>query len=200
MEPASSCAGALKADATRQDDAPAAIPFPRTIGEAWRQLTGDGAHAHPLVQFVKYALAGGMATAVYIATFFLAGWFLFPCLTQDDIVVRLLSRFTEVSVPGAPDMARAANAVYCTVAAYFLSNTVCYVLNRLFVFRGGRHGILVEILLFFGVSAISTFIGTGIQTFLIARFGIQTTIAFGANLVSALALNYALRKFVIFKG
>ena len=177
-----------------------AIPFPRTIGEAWRQFTGDGASAHPAIQFVKYAIAGGMATATNIAVFFIAGWFLFPCLTQDDIVVRLFSKFADVVVPAAQEGARATNAVYCNVAAYFVSNAVCYALNRLFVFKSGRHGMLVEILMFFGVSAVSTAIGTGLQTLLITRLGMQTTIAFGANLVSALLINYARRKFVIFKG
>ena len=178
----------------------AAVPFPSTLAEAWRQFAGDGAAAHPAVQFVKYAIAGGVASAVHILTFFLAGWYLFPCLTGDDIVVRLLSLFREVTIPPFEESLRATHAVYCIVIAYFTSNTVCYILNRLFVFKAGRHGLAVEAALFFGVSAISTFIGTGIQTLLIARFGMQTTLAFGANIVSALLINYALRKFVIFKG
>ncbi len=176
------------------------IPFPRSPKEAWRQFTGDGASAHPIIQFVKYAIAGGAATAVNIIVFFLAGWFLFPCLTQDDIVVRVLSKFADVVVPAAQEGARATNAIYCNIAAYFVSNAVCYLLNRAFVFKAGRHSMPLEILMFFGVSAISTAIGTGLQTFLIAKFGMQTTLAFGANLISALMINYALRKFVIFKG
>ena len=175
-------------------------PFPRNPRELWRQFTGDGASAHPAIQFAKYAVAGGVATAVHIATFFLAGWFLFPCLTDTDIVVRILSRFAEITVPAVEEGARATNAVCCNVAAYFVSNSVCYALNRIFVFKAGRHSMPIEILMFFGVSAISTAIGTGLQTFLIAHFGLQTTIAFAANLVSALMINYALRKFVIFKG
>lgn len=176
------------------------VPFPRSFRELWRQFTGDGESAHPAIQFAKYAVAGGAATAVHVATFFLAGWFLFPCLSENDIIVRLLGRFAGIAAPAVDEARRAANALCCNVAAYFVSNTVCYVLNRIFVFKGGRHSMPVEIAMFFGVSAISTAIGTGLQTLLIARFGLQTTVAFAANLVSALTINYALRKFVIFKG
>ena len=46
--------------------------------------------APPFVQFVKYGLAGGLATAVHILTFFLVGFLLLPCVPADDIVVRIL--------------------------------------------------------------------------------------------------------------
>jgi putative flippase GtrA len=81
-----------------------------------------------------------------------------------------------------------------------VSNLVCYLINIAWVFEPGRHHWLVEISLFYLVSGISFAIGTGLQTWLIAQFGLQTTLAFGANLVTALLINYAMRKFVIFKG
>jgi putative flippase GtrA len=155
-----------------------------------------GHDAHPLVQFVKYGIAGGLATAVHIATFFLSGWFLLPCLTQDDITVRLLG----LTAPAISESARAWNAGGSNLIAFVASNTFCYVLNRLFVFKPGRHHVLLEFLLFFGVSGVSLVIGTTIQTFLITHQGIQTTLAFGANIVCSLLINYAMRKFVIFKG
>ncbi len=49
-----------------------------------------GHDAHPLVQFLKYGIAGGLSTATHITTFFLCGWFFLPCLTQEDITVKLL--------------------------------------------------------------------------------------------------------------
>jgi len=58
----------------------------------------------------------------------------------------------------------------------------------------------MEFLLFFAVSGISMVLGTTIQTFLITQAGVQTTLAFGANIICALFINYAMRKFVIFKG
>jgi putative flippase GtrA len=152
--------------------------------------------AHPLVQFLKYGIAGGLATATHITLFFLCGWFLLPCLTQDDITVKLLG----LTAPGISEATRAWNAGFCNALAFVVSNCFCYVLNRLFVFRPGKHHWALEFLLFFAVSGVSMVIGTSIQTFLITHQGIQTTPAFGANIACALLINYAMRKFVIFKG
>ncbi len=152
--------------------------------------------AHPLIQFIKYGIAGGIATGTHICIFFLCGWFLLPCLTQDDITVKLLG----LTAPALSEATRAWNAGFCSVIGFFVSNALCYILNRLFVFKPGKHHWVVEAGLFFAVSGISLVIGTSIQTFLITHQGVQTTFAFGTNIVSALLINYAMRKFVIFKG
>lgn len=152
--------------------------------------------AHPLVQFIKYGVVGGMSTGIHIVVFFLCGWFLLPCLKQDDITVRLLG----LTVPEISESVRAWNAGWSSVIGFTLSNIFCYILNRLFVFKPGRHHWVLEFLLFFSVSAISMGLGLAIQTFLIAYQGMQTTLAFGANIICALLINYAMRKFVIFKG
>jgi putative flippase GtrA len=155
-----------------------------------------GHDVHPLVQFIKYGIVGGLATAVHIVTFFLCGWFLFPCLTENDITVRLLG----LTAPTVAEATRVWHAIYCNAIAFTVSNTVCYLLNRLFVFKPGRHHWALEFLFFFGASGVSLAIGTAVQTFLISHRGMQTTYAFGANLVSALLINFAMRKFVVFKG
>lgn len=152
-----------------------------------------------VVQFVKYALAGGVATAVDIATFFLLAIFAFHCLAPDDRVAVLLSRHAGISVPEVTDSVRSVNALICNTLAFLVANFVCYVINRLFVFVPGRHSVAVEALLFLAVSAISFAIGTAAQTLLIALGGVSTSIAFSANLVAALAINFVARKFLIFK-
>ena len=152
--------------------------------------------ASPIVQFLKYAIAGGIATGVHILTFFLSGFFVFPCVASDDILVRLFG----LAAPVVEETLRARNAVFCNIIAFLVSNTVCYVINRLFVFKPGRHSPVVEFLLFFAVSAVSVGLGTFLMGILIDRFGIQTTYAFGANMLCSLAINYALRKFFVFKG
>lgn len=152
--------------------------------------------APPLVQFVKYGLAGGVATATHILFFFLVGFFLFPCVSAEDPLVRLLG----LEAPVVEEALRARYAVFSNICAFMVSNTVCYIMNRLFVFRPGRHHIILEFLLFLSVSAISTSIGTTMMGVLIQQFGIQTTYAFGVNILCALAINYLLRKFFVFKG
>ncbi len=157
--------------------------------------------AGPVAQFIKYAFVGGLATAVNILAFFLAGWFLFPCLTDNDVLVRLLRKFRPgLKVPQAANRSRAANAIRCNIIAFFFSNAFCYILSRLFVFQPGHHSVVVEAVLFFLVSALSTFVGTACQTLLIKKANMQTTFAFGANLVASLAINFVLRKFVVFNG
>ena len=183
-------------DGTRQTEKTPAVAFPGTLGEFVKQFFGDGASAHPLVQFFKYAVAGGIATASHVSVFFLSGFFLFPCVSADDILVRLFA----LSAPAVDEALRARNAVFCNGAAFVVSNIVCYAVNRLFVFKPGRHGMAVEFLLFVGVSAASAGLGTFLMGILIDKFGLQTTYAFAANLLSSLAINYALRKSVVFNG
>ncbi len=151
--------------------------------------------AHPLVQFIKYGVVGGMSTVVHMAVFFLCGWYLFPCLGRDDIFVRLLG----LSAPVIEEGVRAARAAYSNGIAFVVSNTFCYVLNTLFVFKPGRHHRILEFLLFFAVSGISMAIGTALQSVLIARYGVQTTLAFGANIFSSLFINFTVRKLFIFQ-
>lgn len=152
--------------------------------------------ASPLVQFIKYALAGGIATGAHILTFFLIGFFLFPCVNKEDILVRLF----RLKAPEVDEALRARHAVYSNICAFFVSNTVCYVINRLFVFQPGRHSLAVEFLLFLVVSAVSMTIGSTVMGELIKRLKMQTTYAFGANLISSLAINYVMRKFFVFQG
>lgn len=159
-----------------------------------RQFAGQD-HG-PFVQFVKYGIAGCMATAVHVALFHLAAWKLFPALQASDPFVVLL----DIRVPELTDVVRARNSMIDNAIAFIFSNLTAYIINILWVFKRGRHHILVEIVLFYLVSGVSIVIGTTIMGLLIRYLGWQTTIAFGANLVAALLINFAMRKFVIFKG
>jgi len=159
-----------------------------------RQFTGR--EAGPLVQFIKYGISGGIATATHIVVFHIAAWKILPALQEEDTAVRLLN----LSVQTMCDAARARNAMIDNGIAFILSNFVAYILNILWVFKPGRHHWLMEIGLFYLVSGISIVIGTSIMGFLIGHYGMSTTVAFLANLVTALLINFAMRKFVIFKG
>jgi putative flippase GtrA len=129
-------------------------------------------------------------------TFFLVGFLLFPCVTPEDPLVKLFG----LHAPDVVDELRARYALYSNVVAFFVSNTVCYLANRWFVFKPGRHHVVIEFLLFLAVSAVSMAVGTTLMVVLIRRFGMQTTYAFGANILSSLAINYVMRKFFVFKG
>lgn len=160
----------------------------------WHQLLSP--QAPPIVQFFKYAVCGGIATATQIAIFHLIGWRLIPCLQPHDPFVKYL----HLQVPEIALAKRARNSMIANVIGFIFSNFVAYLLNVLFVFKAGRYPWPVELGLFYVVSAVSLVIGSSLMVWLIRRFGLLTTIAFGSNLVVALLVNYAMRRFVIFNG
>jgi putative flippase GtrA len=151
---------------------------------------------HPGIQFMKYMMCGGFAFAVDIVTFFLMAWFLFPALTEDDVLVRLF----HLGIEPVSDSVRTINFIICSALAFLISNMTAYVLNVLFVFKAGKHGRWKELGLFYLVSGISIFIGTAVGALLINQFGLSTTSSYVAKAVAATLINYAARKFFIFHG
>ena len=155
-----------------------------------------GFEAGPLAQFIKYGAAGLVATVLHIILFNLLSWKVFPALSADDLLVKLLN----IEVSEISNTLRARNSAINNTITFIFTNLVAYLLNIVCVFKRGRHHIVVEILLFYAVSGVAFFIGTGLMVFLIGYFGMQTTHAFIANIVVSVLINYAMRKFVIFKG
>ena len=149
-----------------------------------------------LIQFIKYALAGGVATLTHICIFHIVGWKLFPCLQEKDPAVRLF----RLKIQQRDDYRRARNSMMANIIAFLFANMVAYILNILWVFERGRHHIVLEIFFFYLVSGISVAIGTALMGILIKRFGMLTTYAFFSNIITAVMINYALRKFFIFQG
>jgi putative flippase GtrA len=149
-----------------------------------------------LIQFIKYGLAGGLATVVHICVFHLVAWKLFPALQENDHAVRLLN----LKIRPINEYQRARNSMISNTIAFLISNLVAYITNILWVFQPGRHPFIIEILLFYAVSGISVLIGTVLMGILIRRFGVLTTYAFVTNIITAVMINYAMRKFFIFHG
>ena len=150
--------------------------------------------AHPGIQFIKYALAGGVATAVDMASFFLFAWKVFPALKTTEFLVQHF----HLQVAALSDADRALNYVICKVVAFLFSNTTCYIINALWVFHPGRHSRWKEFLLFFVVSFSSFVLGTGLGWVLINVFGLTAAAAYLANMVASLAINFLGRKFLVF--
>jgi putative flippase GtrA len=150
----------------------------------------------PLVQFIKYAIAGGVATVVHISVFYLCAFKIFPALGSNDPLLRVL----HASAVSLTDAIRARNSMIDNALAFLVSNLTAYLMNIAWVFESGRHNRIIEIGFFYLVSGISMVIGSALMGLLIDRLGIATTLAFGANILMALVFNYVLRKFLIFKG
>ena len=149
-----------------------------------------------LLQFIKYALSGCVATATHIVVFHLAAWKLFFALQENDWFVK----FFELPIEPLDDTARSRNSMKGNAVAFLISNLVAYIINIYWVFIPGRYYWLIEFGLFYLVSGLAIVIGTAVMGFLIRRFGMLTTYAFGANIFAAFLINYAMRKYFIFNG
>lgn len=152
--------------------------------------------AHPVVQFIKYGMAGGLATAVDIVVFYLLAWKVLPALTANDQLVELLG----LNITPVTEGVRQWHYVVNRTMTFMVSNLTAYVANVLWVFTPGRHSRAKEILLFYLVSGISFFIATALSTGLIAWFGCTTTTAFLVNMVCSLLINFVCRKYFVFNG
>ena len=152
--------------------------------------------APPVVQFLKYAFVGAFATVVNLVVAEACAAWVIPCLGADDILVRSFG----FPAAGIEEGVRAARAVGCNLVGFVIANIVCWLLNRAFVFRPGRHHWAVELALFFGGSALAVSVGSGIIYLLIRMCGAQTTWSFVVNVVSSVLINYVVRKFYVFKG
>ncbi len=147
------------------------------------------------IQFIKYAIAGGIATVVDMVTFSLCAWLLLPALSENELIVKLF----HVQVPQLSDQLRAWHFAGDMAIAFLFSNTTAYLIDVAWVFHPGRHSRWMEFLLFFGVSLTSSVIGTGLGWALIRWFGMGAVAAYIAKAGAALAINYAGRKFFVFQ-
>ncbi len=148
------------------------------------------------MQFIKYVISGCIATTTHIIVFHLVAWKMFSALQANDWFVRLFN----LPVHELDDATRSRNSMMGNGIAFIISNFVAYLINIYWVFVPGRHHWVIEISLFYLVSGVAILIGTALMGILIRRFGMLTTYAFGSNLFAALMINYAMRKFFIFKG
>lgn len=149
-----------------------------------------------MVQFLKYAAAGVAATGVDMLCFYFLAWKIFPALPTDDVVVKCL----HLSVETFEASAQARNFVLCSGVAFLFSNLTAYLINIAIVFEPGRHSRWVEIGLFYLVSVSSLAFGTFLGWAMIEWLSLSTSASYLGKLISALLINYACRKYIIFKS
>lgn len=159
-----------------------------------RQFTGR--QAHPAIQFIKYGISGGIVTVFGMVVFALLTWKVFPSLRENELIVRLL----HLTVAPMDEALRARNFAYCKIVEFMLANLVCYAINVVWVFVPGRHSRRKEFFLFFVVSLASFLVGAGLGAGLIAFFNMGAVAAYAVNMAASVLINYAGRKFFVFKG
>lgn len=150
----------------------------------------------PLLQFLKYGFCGGLATLADLLVFFaLSIWFL-PALGVHDKLVHVLG----LDVQDLSNEVRSLRFIVNKTLSFLVGNAVAYITNVLWVFESGKHSRKKEFFLFYIVSIVSFLAGTGLGAVMIRFFDFTTTVAFATNLVAAVLINYAGRKYLIFKA
>ncbi len=152
----------------------------------------------PYQQFAKYVFCGGVSVGIDQLVFYILAWLILPCLRATDPVVRFLE-FAGFDVVAATGDELRRNYWIIKVACFLVSNAVVYLLNVLFVFRGGRHARTLEIAMFFGFSLFQFFY-IWLGGVLITRFGWEVTYANVSMVTLGVITNYFARKKIVFKG
>ena len=151
---------------------------------------------HPGIQFLKYMTCGGIAFFVDFSVFYYIAIKVLPALTPDDLVAQLLG----LDLEPISRHARLTHYWICIFSGFVASNIVAYILNVLFVFKGGKHKVHHEIALFFAVST-GAFVLSSVTGDLLIRFlEVQTTVSKLTAIFFATLVNYTGRKFFIFHG
>lgn len=150
-------------------------------------------------QFVKYGVIGVLSTIVQVIVECVIAATVLKCLTADDWAVRHLG-FPCAELGEGENYIRAFRATGATAIAFFVSNPLCWILNRLFVFKPGKYVWYYELLFFVGVSGFAMFLAMVVKWVLIARFGLMTSIGFIIEIFVSFVFNFLIRKFIIFKG
>ena len=149
-----------------------------------------------LWQIAKYGVIGIFATIINVVVAELCAAYVWPCLSPEDPFVKFLG-FASASVPDAD---RASLAVLCNLVGFFVANVVCWLLNRRFVFKPGRHHWFLEWLYFLAGSGFAIACGS-VAIWCLVRFcGIETSYSFVVNVLVSVAVNFVVRKFFVFKG
>lgn len=146
---------------------------------------------HPLLQFVKYGCCGVLAVLVHTLVF-------------GTLAKTVLPAMTESIVNGAPITKELLirNFILASIVAFLVSNLTAYLTNLLVVFTGGRHHRVVEFLFFTAVSSVGFIVGLVIAVLQLQHGGehANSWLATLTLVVTAALVNFACRKFFVFKG
>ncbi len=172
----------------------AALPLVASIGVLAVVVIGE--RVSWFFQFVKYGTNGVIATYVQTLVFYLLGASCFMCLGPGDwAVVHFGLPSVEIS-----DGVRAVRFALATAVGFSIANVVCWLMNRLCVFKPGKFRWYVEFSLFFCASMSATLIALVLSAVLIRLTGVMTSVALAVEVLVSFAINFVVRKFFIFKG
>jgi len=138
---------------------------------------------HPFIQFFKYGICGLASFIVQTSIFFALSLYFLPALEWN-----------------APDQSERANhALINTAIAFIFSNFTAYFLNERWVFTPGRHSKMNEFVFFTLINAPGAICGAVVQDWLIRTHAWPAWAALAGFVVPNVLINFACRKFFIFR-
>lgn len=147
-----------------------------------------------MLQFLRYGVCGGIATATDGLVFFLAAWLIFPALSGQDQLVQILG----LTISPASEESRALNFMLANTLAFILSNFVAYVLNTLFVFQSKKERRNKEITAFYILSTLVAFLSIGLSMVMMKFLFLSTTLAYCIKVIFSVLVNFVARKKYVF--
>jgi putative flippase GtrA len=136
---------------------------------------------HVTVQFIKYGLAGVVATGVHVVVFTILNETVLPAGLSEENAERGWNFFWSFSI------------------AFIVASGVAYDLNRRWVFQSGRHTRLVELALFFSFATIAYLLGTPLGAFLVSKYPLNEYVVYFLVLTASVLVNFLGRKLVVFQ-
>ena len=137
--------------------------------------------SHTHIQFIKYGIAGALATGVHVVAF----TFLNETVLPADI--------------GQQGAQRGWNFFWSFSIAFTLANFVGYLVNRRWVFQSGRHSNLIELALFYVIAFIAYLLGTPLGAYLVAKYPLNEYAVFLMVAMTSVLVNFLGRKFLVFQ-
>jgi putative flippase GtrA len=151
---------------------------------------------HTGLQFLKYLICGCIGAAADLFSFYALALFVFPALSEGDIVMRLLGGLA----PAAADpVVISRNFVIASFGGFIVSGIISYLLNIWFVFHSDPAARHREVLRFLLVSLANIPLSTVVGWVALKSTG-MTTIGYVVKILAAFMINYVGRKYIVFKS
>lgn len=156
-----------------------------------------------MVQFVKYGGVGAFCTLMNVVLTMWLSASVLMCIPPEDSHKELFFGMA-IDLPHVsadfPKWVRITYFAINSTIGFLVSNIACWLLDRIFVFRPGRHKTSRELAYFVAVSGVALGVGQAVQAALMYFAEASSWTSLGANILAALSINFAARKFFVFKG
>jgi len=136
--------------------------------------------SHTPLQFLKYSLAGVIASGTYLTCFAILNETVLPA---------------DISRPGSE---RGWNFLFSSTLAFSVATVVAYMINQAWVFQPGRHSRLKEFTLFYLIAAVAFLAGTPLGSIVVAYFSVNEYGVFILVVGLSAMVNFLGRKYWVF--